>query len=201
MSILNTAVRLVAGSSRRDHVTSLLRDRHWLTVKQRVEYKLCTIVHRCLYGDAPSYLPSRPHQAAHCCKCQSWSEICWVDDRRSATHAVIIGRPFLYSPFQEHNQCILHLTACPEFAHLYRTPTLFSAISSRSRRLRTRNPYLCVGTYSFFSVATSNQILVLQTSLCALSIFDLFSNHFTLLPCVISSTLIILISFASQKPG
>ena len=54
--------------------------------------------------------------------------------------------------------------------------------------------------HSFFSVATSNQILVPQTSLCALSIFDLFSNHFTLLPSVISSTLIILISFASQKP-
>jgi len=36
-SILNTAVRLVAGSSRRDHVTSQLRDRHWLPVKQRVE--------------------------------------------------------------------------------------------------------------------------------------------------------------------
>jgi len=48
-SILNTVVHLVAGSSRRDHVTSLLRDRHWLPVKQRFEYKLCTIVHRCLY--------------------------------------------------------------------------------------------------------------------------------------------------------
>jgi len=55
-SVLNTAVRLVSGSSRRDHVTSLLRDRHWLPVKQRVEYKLCMMVHRCLYGDAPSYL-------------------------------------------------------------------------------------------------------------------------------------------------
>ena len=55
-SVLNTAVRLVAGSSRRDHVTSLLCDRHWLPVKQRVEYKLCMLVHRCLYGDAPSYL-------------------------------------------------------------------------------------------------------------------------------------------------
>jgi len=55
-SVLNTAVRLVAGSSRRDHVTSLLRDRHWLPVKQRVEYKLCVMVHRCLYGDAPAYL-------------------------------------------------------------------------------------------------------------------------------------------------
>ena len=55
-SVLNTAVSLVAGSSRCDHVTSLLSGRHWLPVKQRVEYKLCTMVHRCLYGDAPTYL-------------------------------------------------------------------------------------------------------------------------------------------------
>ena len=27
-----------------------------LPVKQCVEYKLCMMVHRCLYGDAPSYL-------------------------------------------------------------------------------------------------------------------------------------------------
>ena len=50
--------QLVAGSSRRDHVTSLLRYRHWLPVKQRVEYKLCTIVHRCLYGDHPTWSTS-----------------------------------------------------------------------------------------------------------------------------------------------
>ena len=48
----------------RDHVTSLLRDRHWLPVKQRVEYKLCTIVHRCLYGDGPSYLVDLITQSA-----------------------------------------------------------------------------------------------------------------------------------------
>jgi len=52
-AVLNTAVRLVAGSSRRDQAFSLLHDRHWLPVKQRVEYKLCMMVHRCLYGDAP----------------------------------------------------------------------------------------------------------------------------------------------------
>jgi len=40
-SVLNTAICLVAGSSRRDHVSSLLRDRHWLPVKQCLEYKLC----------------------------------------------------------------------------------------------------------------------------------------------------------------
>ena len=55
-SVLNTAVRLVAGSSRRDHAFSLLRDCHWLPVKQRVEYILYMMVHRCMYGDIPSYL-------------------------------------------------------------------------------------------------------------------------------------------------
>jgi len=57
-SVLNTAVRLVAGSSRRDHAFSLLRDRHWLPVKQRVEYKLCMTVHRCLYGVVGHYAQS-----------------------------------------------------------------------------------------------------------------------------------------------
>jgi len=55
-SVLNAAVRLVASSSRHDHAFSLLRDRHWLPVKQCIEYKLCMMVHWCLYGDAPSYL-------------------------------------------------------------------------------------------------------------------------------------------------
>ena len=55
-SVLNTAVRLVTGASRREHVTSLLRDRHWLPIQQRVDYKLCMMVHRCLSGSAPSYL-------------------------------------------------------------------------------------------------------------------------------------------------
>jgi len=59
-SVPNTAVRLVAGSSRRDHAFPLLRDRHWLPVKQRVEYKLCMMIHRCLYGDAQSILPAGP---------------------------------------------------------------------------------------------------------------------------------------------
>ena len=37
-------------------VLNTMRYRHWLPVKQRVEYKLCMMVHRCLYGDAPTYL-------------------------------------------------------------------------------------------------------------------------------------------------
>jgi len=64
-SILNTAVHLVAGASRWDHVTRLLRDHHWLPVEQHIEYKLCMTVHRCLHGEAPRYLPQQlPEQVS-----------------------------------------------------------------------------------------------------------------------------------------
>jgi len=37
-------------------VTALLKDLHWLRVPQRVQYKLCVLVHRCLNGTAPRYM-------------------------------------------------------------------------------------------------------------------------------------------------
>jgi hypothetical protein len=55
-SVLNSSVRLVAGARKYDHVTPLLRDHHWLPIVERVEYKLCTLVFRCILGNAPTYL-------------------------------------------------------------------------------------------------------------------------------------------------
>ena len=37
--------------------TATLRDDlHWLPIRPRITYKLCTIVYKCLHGAAPSYL-------------------------------------------------------------------------------------------------------------------------------------------------
>ena len=47
-SILNAAVRLVTNASRRDCITPLLCDCHWLPIKQHIDYKLCMMVQRCL---------------------------------------------------------------------------------------------------------------------------------------------------------
>jgi len=41
---------------RNDHITPLLRDLHWLRVRERVKFRLCVLVYRCLHGMAPSYL-------------------------------------------------------------------------------------------------------------------------------------------------
>jgi len=38
------------------HVTSTLKDRHWLPVEQRIVFKLCLLMHHVHRGRAPSYL-------------------------------------------------------------------------------------------------------------------------------------------------
>jgi len=55
-SIQNTAERFLTGASRRNHISPVLRSLHWFPVKQRVDYKLATLVYKSLRGQAPSYL-------------------------------------------------------------------------------------------------------------------------------------------------
>jgi len=38
----------MADAHKYDHVTPLLKELHWLRVPQRVQYKLCVLVQRCL---------------------------------------------------------------------------------------------------------------------------------------------------------
>jgi len=55
-SVLNAAARLTADARKFNHVTPLLVNLHWLRVPERIQYKLCVVVHRCLNGAAPQYL-------------------------------------------------------------------------------------------------------------------------------------------------
>ena len=55
-SVLHAATRLIFAAHRRDHVTPLLRQLHWLSVPERVEFKLCVLAYRCLHGLGPAYL-------------------------------------------------------------------------------------------------------------------------------------------------
>jgi len=47
---------LVTGTRRSDHITPVLRQLHWLPVRQRVDFKVPTLVHRSLSGISPSNL-------------------------------------------------------------------------------------------------------------------------------------------------
>ena len=50
------AARLVCKSPKREHVTPLLVDLHWLSVERRIQYKITTICYNVITGTAPLYL-------------------------------------------------------------------------------------------------------------------------------------------------
>jgi len=55
--VLNAAARFVVKKRRFDHITATIRDElHWLPVRQRITYKLCWLVYKCLHLMAPIYL-------------------------------------------------------------------------------------------------------------------------------------------------
>jgi len=54
--VLHATIRLVNGLRPRDHVTSARRELYWLPIAQRIEYKLCPLVHKSIVDQAPVYL-------------------------------------------------------------------------------------------------------------------------------------------------
>ena len=58
-SVQNAAARLVTGTRRSKHITPVLR----LPVRQRIVYKLATLMQKCLTECAPAYLAEYCRQA------------------------------------------------------------------------------------------------------------------------------------------
>ena len=54
--VQNIAAKLVLGYSKYDSRTMALKTLHWLPVKKRIDFKILTLVHKCLSGQAPEYL-------------------------------------------------------------------------------------------------------------------------------------------------
>uniref|UniRef100_A0A670I7A7 Reverse transcriptase domain-containing protein n=1 Tax=Podarcis muralis TaxID=64176 RepID=A0A670I7A7_PODMU len=64
--IQNAAARLVTGGGRRDHITPVLKDLHWLPVRFRAQFKVLVLTFKALNGLGPVYLKERlhPHHSA-----------------------------------------------------------------------------------------------------------------------------------------
>ena len=67
-SVQNAAARLVTGTRRSDHISPVLRQLHSLLVRQRVDFKVATLVHQSLPGISPPYLADDCHLAADACE-------------------------------------------------------------------------------------------------------------------------------------
>ena len=55
-SLQNSAARIIYGRSRREGVSDIFQELHWLPVKDRVYFKIILHVHNCIHGTAPVYL-------------------------------------------------------------------------------------------------------------------------------------------------
>ena len=53
-SAINAAARMICRASQYDHVSLLLKELHWLRVPERIEFKLCALVYKCLNGNGQS---------------------------------------------------------------------------------------------------------------------------------------------------
>ena len=52
----NAAAKLVLGMKKHDSATAALATLHWLPIRARIDFKILTLVHKCLSGNAPCYL-------------------------------------------------------------------------------------------------------------------------------------------------
>jgi len=72
-TVQNAAVRVVTGTRKFDHITPVLRQLHWLPVRQRITFKLAMIVYRNAFmvWRRPTWLtcvsPFRPSSAGGSC--------------------------------------------------------------------------------------------------------------------------------------
>ena len=55
-NLQNNAARLITSKRKRDHVTPMLIELHWLNINDRICYKICLFCFKCLNNMAPEYL-------------------------------------------------------------------------------------------------------------------------------------------------
>ena len=60
--VQNNAARLILQKKKRDDATQLLKVLHWLPVKERIIYKVCTLCYKSLSDKSPQYISSLLHK-------------------------------------------------------------------------------------------------------------------------------------------
>ena len=72
--VQNMAARILTGTRRTEHITPVLRQLHWLPVKQRVQYKVALLTYRALHGEGPACLGTMLQYRNPGCALRSASE-------------------------------------------------------------------------------------------------------------------------------
>ena len=51
----NIAAKVILEKSKYDSTSDCLRELHWIPVKTRIDFKILTLVYKCVHGQAPNY--------------------------------------------------------------------------------------------------------------------------------------------------
>ena len=54
--VQNAAARVVVRKTKRDSISEILHQLHWLPVQQRIIFKVLCVTFKCFHGSAPTYL-------------------------------------------------------------------------------------------------------------------------------------------------
>ena len=60
--VQNQAARLIKRTRKRDHITPVLKELHWLPVEKRIVYKVCLFCYKALNSQAPGYINDFLHR-------------------------------------------------------------------------------------------------------------------------------------------
>jgi len=71
-TVQDAAACLITGARWRDHILPVLRQLHWLPVRQRVQFKLAVLVFKALHGQSPQCLTDDCQLVAAAGRCQLW---------------------------------------------------------------------------------------------------------------------------------
>ena len=149
--VQSAAARLIYNLKSCKHVTVLLKQLHWLPVKERVQYKLCMIMYSIHFGLAPLYIIELVSTAAAQTSRPGLRSADMINYVQPWTRTKFGERAFLYA-----GPAVWNLL--PD--DLRRTPT----INSLKRKLKTYLFHLCFYLILFF-------IFLLRIDICTAPMF------------------------------
>ena len=110
--IQNSAARVVARTRLRDSITPVLRELHWLPVRERIAFKLMLLTWRALHGTAPTYISDLIIQK------ESTRQL-----RSSSSHLLVVPR--------------MNLKTYGDRSFAYAAPTIWNSLPMEIKTSRT----------------------------------------------------------------
>ena len=103
--VQNQAARILTRSPRRDHITPVLKQLHWLKVRERIQYKVLILAHKSFYETAPQYLGALVTRKDHMNNTRSSTDhylLCTPPLSKDCS-STFLERSFLFSALREWN--------------------------------------------------------------------------------------------------